>query len=648
MIRLAPSLILTLVLAVACDGPTSDDADGDGVPAARDCDDNDPDVGVPAEFELCNGIDDDCNGRVDDNARDGELWYRDADGDGFGAPDAEAPRFCEPPTEDGWADNPDDCDDGYDTIYPGADELCDTFDNDCDEVVDEDPVNPYTFYEDADDDGWGNADSTTEACSPPDGYVGRLGDCDDTNGDVNRDADEICNDIDDDCDSEIDEDDAVDAPTWWPDLDEDGAGAGVGVPSCTQPSGMVGNDNDCDDTNPNRFPLNPEVCDAIDNDCDEGTLDDGMIAVDGVGATDLVTALGAASAGSTITVCSGEYTANLDIGIDLTIEGPDGSDVTILTPAADGPILTLGSGTKVTVSNVTLQGASGSLGGAIDASEADMLTLRGASILDNLAESGGGVYMNPEGTLTASDTTFAGNVATDDGGGVYAGTLTFERVTLEDNAATRGGGLALDGGDAAFDIDTLISGNEADRAGGGIAILGAHQVSDGEVEGNTSVDDAGGIWVADGGKVLQTNVHDNTADANGGGLVCAGDCTLETVLLTDNLATDGAGAAFLGAGTCTLTSVELTGNVATDSGGGLYLENDSAEVYLVGGIITGNDATSGGGAAIAAGLLDSDTADWGTSSTDNTPDDVWFESTSYDSFGSSATFTCDPSSGTCE
>ena len=63
------------------------DADNDGVEASVDCDDNNPSV-YPGADEVCDGLDNDCNDAVDDNALDAITVYRDADGDGYGDPAA--------------------------------------------------------------------------------------------------------------------------------------------------------------------------------------------------------------------------------------------------------------------------------------------------------------------------------------------------------------------------------------------------------------------------------------------------------------------------------------------------------------------------------------------------------------------------------
>jgi len=163
---------------------------------------------------------------ADDTADTGHIVaVADEDGDGF---DVDA-----------------DCDDTNADVYPGAAEVCDGLDNDCDDVIDEGVES--TYYSDADGDGYGNALNETEACEAPSGYAEDATDCDDADDSVNPGAEEVCDGADNDCDEEIDED--------LSDADEDGI---------------------CDD-------LDAEDCDGIDNDGD-GSVDEDYD-VDGDGYT---------------------------------------------------------------------------------------------------------------------------------------------------------------------------------------------------------------------------------------------------------------------------------------------------------------------------------------------------------------------------
>ncbi len=182
--------------------------------------------------------------------------------------------------QDGYAAD-EDCDDNDETVYPGAEELCDGLDNDCDEIVDDNASDALTWYADADADAYGDASDTVQACEAPSGYIDDATDCDDVNALVHPGATEICNaGVDDDCNGQSDDEDAgVDLSTglsWWTDADADGFGAGAPTRSCAIPSGGAGNDVDCDDADANTFPGATEICDGLDNSC-EGAIDEGLL-----------------------------------------------------------------------------------------------------------------------------------------------------------------------------------------------------------------------------------------------------------------------------------------------------------------------------------------------------------------------------------
>ena len=103
----------------------------------------------------------------------------------------------------GYSTNNTDCNDSNTNVHPGATEVCNGIDDNCNGQVDEGVKT--TFYRDADGDGYGNPNVTTQACSQPAGYVTNNTDCNDSNPNVHPGATEICNGIDDNCNGQIDE-----------------------------------------------------------------------------------------------------------------------------------------------------------------------------------------------------------------------------------------------------------------------------------------------------------------------------------------------------------------------------------------------------------------------------------------------------------
>ncbi len=223
------------------------DADGDGfgdddavrcaaspgdVTVGGDCDDDDPDAWAGAA-ERCDGVDNDCNGAIDDGA----ALYPDADGDGYG--DDDLPSCAEGVTHTGG-----DCDDADLAVNPGAAEVCNAVDDDCDGGVDE----ASALWTDGDGDGYGADPSVVvEVCAS--GYTALDGDCDDADPAAWPGAPETCDDVEDlNCDGSVGSTDA----------DHDGFRA------C----------DDCDDAAWFVFPGATEICDdGIDEDCD-GEIDE--------------------------------------------------------------------------------------------------------------------------------------------------------------------------------------------------------------------------------------------------------------------------------------------------------------------------------------------------------------------------------------
>ncbi|MDG1478852.1 MAG: MopE-related protein [Myxococcota bacterium] len=340
------ALLLGLSL-LGCSGDKSDtgtppdvDADGDGVVASEDCDDNAATT-YPGAVELCDGIDNDCNGNIDNNAPDsdsdgtcdafdveecdgldndgdGDVDEEQSDTDGDGTCDALDAEECDGLDNDGdgdidegYLDNDgdgvadcvdgEDCDgvdnngdgqidEGYvDTDGDGtADcvdvEECDGLDNDGDGDIDED-------FTDTDVDGVADC-IDAEECDGLDND----GDGDTDEGFDDTDGDGTCDGIDtEECDG-LDNDGDGDTDEGFDDTDGDGTADCVDEEECDgldndgdgEVDEEVGDDNDsdgyrlcdddCDDDDSDAYPGNTEVYDLIDNDCD-GIADEGFIAV---------------------------------------------------------------------------------------------------------------------------------------------------------------------------------------------------------------------------------------------------------------------------------------------------------------------------------------------------------------------------------
>ena len=335
------------------------DADGDGFTEDEgDCDDTD-DAVFPDATEVCDAVDNDCNGEIDDDATDATLWYLDADGDGYGWAGVSVLACAQPDNHvgpdfdgDGAADY--DCNDTTGAVNPAAAETCDSIDNDCDGLVDDADDSlaaETTWYRDEDADGFGiipdSVDTggpddeespdafTTQACINPPGYVSQSGDCDDTNWRVNPHEPEWCDGIDNDCDESTD-DDPENPAEWFHDADGDGYGSERDtIFSCEVPDGYVGIYGDCDDENERVAPDQTEVCDGEDNDCDGITDEDGAEGAatfyrdaDGDGYGDV---------GSAVVACVApvNHVSNADDCDDGRIEVNPAATETCATPSID-------------------------------------------------------------------------------------------------------------------------------------------------------------------------------------------------------------------------------------------------------------------------------------------------------------------------
>jgi len=290
------------------------DADGDGygnlsstiqscaapsgyVTNSTDCNDTNSSV-HPGAIEICNGIDDNCDGQIDEGVK--STFYQDADGDGYGNSSVTT-IACSAPN--GFVADYSDCDDTNPNIHPNAVEIVNGIDDNCNGQIDE--ANLFIFYADADGDGYGNINATVQAATAPSGYVSNSTDCNDGNSSVHPGATEICNGIDDNCDGQVDEGVKT---TYYADADGDGYGNVVfSTLACSAPSGYVSNNTDCNDASASVHPGASEVCNEVDDNCN-GQIDEGVVSA-------VVTPSG------DVSICSGSnITLQANTGSGLTYQ----------------------------------------------------------------------------------------------------------------------------------------------------------------------------------------------------------------------------------------------------------------------------------------------------------------------------------------
>ncbi len=268
-------------------------------------------------------------------------------------------------------------------------------------------------------------------------------------------------------------------------------------------------------------------------------------------------------------------------------------------------------------------------GGGLHVTGLAGVTFSGGLVQGNVArEEGGGLWNSDAGTMIVNATTINANIARSannagndqGGGGLFnnGGVMTIENnVAITNNEAIdnngNGGGVMTVGGTLVID-DTVIESNEAARAGGGVennngtatltnVTVGGAAVLDGNIAGinggGLHASGAGGVTTVNGG-VIQNNV----AAQEGGGLWLGdGSLTINNTLITENTANSGnnagndqgGGGVFNIDGTLDINNAAITNNLATANNG------NGGGVMTVGGTVTIDDSSIQGNRAGRAG-----------------------------------------------
>ena len=555
-----------------------------------DCDDTNLEIN-PAAEEVCDEVDNDCDGAVDDSDDDrigGQTWYRDSDGDGAGDAD-QTLETCAMPS--GYAATGEDCDDTAETTYPGATEACDGIDNDCDATTLEEAVvtlaetgESFGAIQDAIDSAWDGFESSATLAVCDGTYLENIS--------VPSERSRVLPVIlksQNGADSTI-----IDGGFAGPVISLEHAALEIDGFTLQHGSG----------TQTSSYTLG------------------GAIDATGGSATNYSPGVELVVKNSIIQ----ENQANYGAGIFAAfIYGLFTVDDTLFQANEDPDLVGTGAGIYAmsgTYTNVEMTG--------------------------NTAQYAAGLFVYGEGHVgTLVNVNIHGNTANGYGGGVYVqeANVVADSATVIDNntAGVYGGGVVLRlGSDWS---GGTISNNSCDSDGGGIMAYtsadgeagdNSTEISDVTIEGNTSGAWGGGVAFYEGdgqnasGAIWDSTVSGNQAEYGGGISVQAtGDYVVdvETVVTSDN--------------------------VATEAGGGFSL-HDGGSVAMDGSTVWSNTASgNGGGAWIDEGEMDCIDSDWGEAGNENSPDDVYVvgeedDGNSYGGYASGIAFTCSTSTGTCQ
>ncbi len=470
---------------------------------------------------------------------------------------------------DHWPDEEcggEDCDDTTPLTHPGAPEICDGLDNNCDGAVPGDEV-------DGDGDGW-------MICS---------GDCNDADPVVNPEGregpegDPTCYDgIDNDCSGLYDMDDPQ---CFCRDIDGDGYF-----------DELCGGD-DCDDGDPAINPGEREKCtNGIDDDCD-GRIDSeqaSCVHVPGECPT-IQAGIHAAADGDTVIVAPGTYVENIDfLGKAIAVRSEAGAARTAIDGnQANVVVLFDGGETNESIlEGFTIRNGYSdfyymNIGGGICCNDSSPV-IRQCTITENRASYGGGISCTGyQCSPTIESCTITGNTAIHDSGGgiysyIYFSSLTIMNCTITGNSTgegpasemTSGGGMSLFIDSSSLTIaNSTISENNS-GFGSGIWIRGGASsvvVDNCTISGNTAINNGGGIYINSPSTISSTisncMIFENNAMCSlgygyGGGILCSGSSTITNCTISGNISDHRGGGITCLAGSAAVSNCIFWGNSA--------------------------------------------------------------------------------------